>query len=128
MGSLRSRRVRRACNRLHVRRDWVPDLRAHKAEAFAHGHATPDDFMFATADGNQLYFRNVTRDLGTAADRAGLNARYSRTTADVAQLVEHFTRNEGVPGSSPGVGLAEPCGFEHERGPVSGASSRVWAG
>ena len=26
-------------------------------------------------------------------------------TADVAQLVEHFTRNEGVPGSSPGVGL-----------------------
>ena len=24
--------------------------------------------------------------------------------ADVAQLVEHFTRNEGVPGSSPGVG------------------------
>ena len=25
--------------------------------------------------------------------------------ADVAQLVEHFTRNEGVPGSSPGVGL-----------------------
>ena len=27
--------------------------------------------------------------------------------ADVAQLVEHFTRNEGVPGSSPGVGLFE---------------------
>jgi hypothetical protein len=27
-----------------------------------------------------------------------------RTYADVAQLVEHFTRNEGVPGSSPGVG------------------------
>src|SRR5437867_2992170 len=25
--------------------------------------------------------------------------------ADVAQLVEHFTRNEGVPGSSPGVGF-----------------------
>ena len=25
--------------------------------------------------------------------------------ADVAQLVEHFTRNEGVPGSNPGVGL-----------------------
>jgi predicted nucleotidyltransferase len=24
--------------------------------------------------------------------------------ADVAQLVEHFTRNEGVPGSNPGVG------------------------
>ena len=27
--------------------------------------------------------------------------------ADVAQLVEHFTRNEGVPGSSPGVGSSE---------------------
>jgi hypothetical protein len=27
--------------------------------------------------------------------------------ADVAQLVEHFTRNEGVPGSSPGVGFVE---------------------
>ena len=25
--------------------------------------------------------------------------------ADVAQLVEHITRNDGVPGSSPGVGL-----------------------
>ena len=29
-----------------------------------------------------------------------------RDPADVAQLVEHFTRNEGVPGSSPGVGLS----------------------
>src|SRR6266487_4390599 len=29
------------------------------------------------------------------------------STADVAQLVEHFTRNEGVPGSSPGVGSHE---------------------
>ncbi len=30
--------------------------------------------------------------------------------ADVAQLVEHFTRNEGVPGSSPGVGSPQrPC-------------------
>jgi hypothetical protein len=26
-------------------------------------------------------------------------------SADVAQLVEHFTRNEGVPGSIPGVGF-----------------------
>src|SRR6266508_7009853 len=41
--------------------------------------------------------------------RAGRNCRGSRldcvSRADVAQLVEHFTRNEGVPGSSPGVGL-----------------------
>jgi hypothetical protein len=31
--------------------------------------------------------------------------RICRYFADVAQLVEHFTRNEGVPGSSPGVGF-----------------------
>ena len=31
-------------------------------------------------------------------------ALHSLGPADVAQLVEHFTRNEGVPGSSPGVG------------------------
>ena len=31
--------------------------------------------------------------------------------ADVAQLVEHFTRNEGVPGSSPGVGSRESVEF-----------------
>ena len=36
--------------------------------------------------------------------------RYSSSPADVAQLVEHFTRNEGVPGSSPGVGFRDPCG------------------
>jgi hypothetical protein len=28
--------------------------------------------------------------------------------AGVAQLVEHFIRNEGVPGSSPGVGSEKP--------------------
>jgi hypothetical protein len=31
--------------------------------------------------------------------------------ADVAQLVEHFTRNEGVPGSSPGVGSRWICRY-----------------
>ena len=42
--------------------------------------------------------------------RAARNQQRSRkiqeipANADVAQLVEHFTRNEGVPGSSPGVG------------------------
>ena len=39
--------------------------------------------------------------LPAARERKGL---LCRTFADVAQLVEHFTRNEGVPGSSPGVG------------------------
>jgi hypothetical protein len=31
--------------------------------------------------------------------------------ADVAQLVEHFTRNEGVAGSSPAVGFGSTQGF-----------------
>src|SRR3954452_3465917 len=39
---------------------------------------------------------------GATADAPGLDWRPG--SADVAQLVEHFTRNEGVPGSSPGVG------------------------
>jgi hypothetical protein len=41
-----------------------------------------------------------------ALDRSlGRKAATLRGLADVAQLVEHFTRNEGVPGSSPGVGF-----------------------
>src|SRR5450755_3638261 len=39
--------------------------------------------------------------------------------ADVAQLVEHFTRNEGVPGSSPGVGST---GLSCISGPFVGLS------
>ena len=41
-----------------------------------------------------------------------------RHPADVAQLVEHFTRNEGVPGSSPGVGLGKALkrGLSHSCG------------
>jgi hypothetical protein len=35
----------------------------------------------------------------------GYTGLASPRPADVAQLVEHFTRNEGVPGSSPGVGF-----------------------
>ncbi len=39
------------------------------------------------------------------AGEVGGAGTLARTHADVAQLVEHFTRNEGVPGSSPGVGF-----------------------
>jgi hypothetical protein len=48
--------------------------------------------------------------------------------ADVAQLVEHFTRNEGVPGSSPGVGSVNHAGFGVSRsrqGQVSQPNSQV---
>ena len=38
---------------------------------------------------------------------------HSSVFADVAQLVEHFTRNEGVPGSSPGVGFSAQAESGH---------------
>jgi hypothetical protein len=38
-----------------------------------------------------------------------------RDLADVAQLVEHFTRNEGVAGSSPAVGFIGLQGFLDSR-------------
>jgi hypothetical protein len=45
------------------------------------------------------------------APRSGRITR-SRENADVAQLVEHFTRNEGVRGSSPRVGSGELPAFD----------------
>ena len=36
-----------------------------------------------------------------------------------------FTRNEGDPGSSPGVGFGQRSGARHEGSPVSGASDRA---
>jgi integrase len=48
-------------------------LKKRKAEAFAHGRARADSFVFGTGEGGPLYCRNVARDFSTAADRAGLN-------------------------------------------------------
>jgi len=48
-------------------------LRQHKTGAFSRGHARPENFVFCTSEGRPLYYRNVTRDLVKAADRAGLN-------------------------------------------------------
>jgi hypothetical protein len=42
-------------------------------------------------------------------------SRESPARADVAQLVEHFTRNEGVPGSIPGVGSGNSLQIERFR-------------
>ena len=39
---------------------------------------------------------------------------YYQARADVAQLVEHFTRNEGVRGSSPRVGFQDYCAIVGE--------------
>ena len=48
-----------------------------------------------------LHLKSASRWHGVA------KALQNKNFADVAQLVEHFTRNEGVPGSSPGVGSSE---------------------
>jgi integrase len=76
---------------IELLRETVTLLKAHKAEAFARGHARPEDFMFATAEGKPLYFRNVARDLGTAAERAVLNER-----EDVEKLSTHDLRHTAI--------------------------------
>ena len=49
--------------------------------------------------------RPLRRSGLSGSPESPLQASSMKPRADVAQLVEHFTRNEGVPGSSPGVGL-----------------------
>ena len=67
---LKSERGRREIDLLP---ELVAMLKHRKAEAFQRGHARPEDFVFATTEGRPLSYRNVTRDLGVAADRAKLN-------------------------------------------------------
>jgi integrase len=53
--------------------DLVSMLKRHKAKQFEKGLAGASDFVTCTADGKPMYYRNALRDLGKAADRAGLN-------------------------------------------------------
>jgi integrase len=53
--------------------DLVSLLKRHKAKRFEIGLAGASDYVCSTAEGKPLYYRNALRDLGTAADRAGLN-------------------------------------------------------
>jgi len=71
--------------------ELVALLKQHKAHAFARGHARPEDFVVSTAEGRPLYYRNVSRDLGVAADRAGLNDR-----EDVPRLSTHDLRHTTI--------------------------------
>ena len=62
--------------------------------------------------------RALTQPAGRASPSNALEKESAcvgtlRTLADVAQLVEHFTRNEGVPGSNPGVGFGEGAAKWH---------------
>lgn len=75
--------------------DLLPELvgllKRHKLQAFSRGQARPEDFVFATAEGRPLYYRNVTRDFTTAADRAGLNSR-----DDLPRLTTHDLRHTAI--------------------------------
>jgi hypothetical protein len=56
--------------------------------------------------------------------RAGAKARLSyERPADVAQLVEHFTRNEGVRGSNPRVGFNLGLRLSKKEAPLPGLQS-----
>jgi integrase len=70
--------------------DLVALLKTHKAEAFARGQAGASDYVVCTAEGNPLYYRNALRDLGTAADRAGLNE------GDVPHFSTHDLRHTAI--------------------------------
>jgi integrase len=71
--------------------ELVTLLKRHKTKAFERAHARPEDFVFSTDDGGPLFYRNVARDLGTAADRAKLNDR-----EDVPRLSTHDLRHTAV--------------------------------
>ena len=55
--------------------ELIAELKKHKAEAFARGHARPEDYVFCTEKGRPLMHRNLSRDFATAGDRAGLNPK-----------------------------------------------------
>ena len=97
------------------------------------GHRFPDRFHHKDVHGRRRERRwNKPLDAG---GRSGTPARpgYTRirlsSPADVAQLVEHFTRNEGVPGSSPGVGfLSYLQGVSSDQATPARRSRPSWSG
>jgi integrase len=72
---LKTARRRKGCREREI--ELLPELvsllKRRKAQAFERGRARPEDYVFTTSYGKPLYYRNVARDLGKAADRAGLN-------------------------------------------------------
>jgi integrase len=71
--------------------DLISMLKRHKAEQFEKGLAGASDFVNCTADGKPLYYRNALRDLGKAADRAGLN-----DSDDSPRLSTHDLRHAAI--------------------------------
>jgi integrase len=70
--------------------DLVAMLKRHKAAQFEKGLAGARNFVTCTARGEPHFYRNALRDLGTAADRAGLNE------GDVPQLSTHDLRHTAI--------------------------------
>ena len=66
-------------------------LKRHRKEQFAEGLAGAGDFVACTAGGKPLYYRNALRDLGTAADKAGLNH-----DEDTPRLSTHDLRHTAI--------------------------------
>jgi integrase len=65
-------KTRHGVRRIPLTRSIVTLLKAHKARAFAVGHAKPDDFVFCWRDGRPLQRRLVQQHFGRARDLAGL--------------------------------------------------------
>jgi integrase len=61
------------------------------------GTARPEDFVFATAEGRPLFYRNVLRDLVKAADRAGLNGELRMRIALGLEEVAEVEADDDVP-------------------------------
>ena len=85
------RRPEAAEREVDLHPDLVDLLKIHRAQAFSWGTARPDSFVFATASGEPLYYRNASRDLDKAASRAGLNDR-----EDVPKLSTHDLRHTAI--------------------------------
>ena len=93
--------------------ELVQQYRTAKVEAMSLLSARPGRSQLDAGGGSMARFFDPLRT--RVGLQVGLRPSVCRTqkdrkrpicsaNADVAQLVEHFTRNEGVPGSSPGVG------------------------
>jgi O-methyltransferase len=107
--------------------DWVPYVQyGWHGQSYLRRDRTPAVSRPARADRSETGY-GVRRDGRRVRMIPRAGSGYSSGLADVAQLVEHFTRNEGVRGSNPRVGLSQGAALRQRKSPVSGAPSVLWA-
>jgi integrase len=77
----------------------VAHLKTLKTEAFAQGRAGAEDFVFTTADGGPLAYRNVWGAFDVAATKAGLNTEGQRKLRphDLRRTAASILINAGLP-------------------------------